>query len=133
MDDVVNFEMKLTASGYAGKKVTVVLHEAGKTDPLAEVEVTAGSDGQSQQVRLPYRPRKVGHFRYVVEVTPQDGELQTENNRQIRAVEVRKEKIRVLLAQAYPNYEFRYLRSMLGRDDTMELHTVLQDADAGYD
>jgi hypothetical protein len=133
VDDVVNFEMKLTTSGYAGKKVTVVLHEAGKTDPLAEVEVTAGSDGQSQQVRLPYRPRKVGHFRYVVEVTPQDGELQTENNRQIRAVEVRKEKIRVLLAQAYPNYEFRYLRSMLGRDDTMELHTVLQDADAGYD
>ena len=132
VDDVVNFEMTLTGNGYAGQKVTIVLHEAGKTEPLAEVEATIGPDGQSQKVYLPYRPRQVGRFRYVVEVHPLEGELQTENNSQTRMVEVHKEKIRVLLAQAYPNFEFRYLRSMLGRDDTIDLHTVLQDADAGY-
>ena len=133
VDDVVNFEIKLTASGYAGKQLTITLREADNDEPLVEVDVTAGPDGQSQQVRLPYRPREIGRFRYVVEVRPMDGELQTENNRQARTVEVRKEKIRVLMAWAYPNYEYRYLRSMLGRDDTIELNTVLQDADAGYD
>jgi hypothetical protein len=74
----------------------------------------------------------VGQFRYVVEVEPQDGELQTDNNRQTRAVEVHKEKIHVLLVQAYPHFEFRYLRNMLGRDETIELSTVLQDADLEY-
>ncbi len=42
---------------------------------------------------------------------------------------MRKEKLRVLLAWAGPSFEFRYLRNVLERDDTIELHTVLQDAD----
>jgi hypothetical protein len=32
----------------------------------------------------------------------------------------------------YPSYEFRYLRNMLGREKTIQLHTVLQDADPEY-
>ncbi len=132
VDDVVNFEMKLTGTGFQGDKVRIVLREKSQSGVLAEIEVTVGADGQPQQVRLPYRPTKVGQFRYVVEVEPQTGELQTDNNQRERAVEVRKEKIRVLLVQAYPNYEFRYLRNMLGRDETIELGTVLQDADPQY-
>ena len=97
VDDVVNFECKLTASGFEGRKVAVVLREKDKPAVLAKVEVTVGPDGQSQQVRLPYRPTQVGQFEFVVEVEPQEGELQTENNRQTRTVQVRKEKIRVLL------------------------------------
>ena len=49
-----------------------------------------------------------------------------------RTVSVRKEQIRVLLVQAYPNYEFRYLKNMLERDSTIQLNTVLQDADQEY-
>ena len=94
--------------------------------------MTVGPDGQPQQVRLPYRPTRVGQFRYVVEVEPQPDELQTDNNRQARPVEVRKQKIRVLLVQAYPNYEFRYLQRMLQRDETIELKCVLQDADVEH-
>jgi hypothetical protein len=127
--DVVPFECKLTAVGFQGTKVNVVLHEKGKTDPLAKAEVTVGSDEQPQPIRLTYRPTEVGRFEYVVEVEPQPGEQQTENNRQSHAVEVRKEKIRVLLAEAYPSFEYRYLRNMLERDETIELNTVLQQAD----
>ena len=132
VDDVVNFQAKLSGNGFAGKKVRLVLREENKPRELASLEVTIGPDGQPQTVRLPYRPTEVGQFRYVLEVEPQDGELQAENNRQTREVEVRKEKIRVLLVQAYPSYEFRYLKAMLGRDETVELNTVLQDADLRY-
>ena len=38
----------------------------------------------------------------------------------------------MLLVQAYPNYEFRYLKNMLERDSTIQLKTVLQDADLEY-
>lgn len=132
LDDVVNFECKLTAVGFAGRKLSIVLREKGKPKALAEVQTTAGPDDRPVPVRIPYRPDRVGRFRYVVEVEPQEGESQTENNRQTRAVEVRKEKIRVLLAWAYPSFEFRYLRNMLERDETISLHTVLQDADPQY-
>ena len=65
----------------------------------------------------------------MVEIAPQEGEIQVENNRLERAVEVRNEKIRVLLAQSTPGFEFRYLRNLLQRDETIELRTVLQEAD----
>ncbi len=45
---------------------------------------------------------------------------------------VRKEQIRVLFVQSYPNFEFRYLKEMLHRDSTIELKTVLQEADLQY-
>ncbi len=38
-----------------------------------------------------------------------------QHNRLARQIQVRKEKIRVLLAQSYPSYEFRYLRNLLRR------------------
>jgi hypothetical protein len=133
VDDVVNFECKLTASGFAGRKVSVVLREKDKPatpeNVLAKTEVTVPPDDRPLQVRLQYRPAKVGQFEYIVEVQPQPDETLTENNRQSRVVQVRKEKIRVLLVQAYPSFEFRYLRNMLRRDETISLHTVLQDAD----
>ena len=102
VDDVVYFEAKLTGSGYEGREVRVTLRQRDKPEVLAETKVKVGPDGQSQTVRLPYRPTEVGEFRYVVEVEPLEGELQTDNNRLERTVRVRKEQIRVLLVQGLP-------------------------------
>jgi hypothetical protein len=132
VDDVVNFEFNLTATGYAGRTVEVTLHERGKDTPLASIRATANPDGKPQKLRIPYRPTQVGEFEYVVEVERLKDELHADNNRQQRLVSVRKEQIRVLFVQSYPNFEFRYLKEMLRRDSTVELKTVLQEADLQY-
>ena len=127
--DVVNFEFKLTGAGFAGRKVAVVLRERGKQHVLAKMDVTIAPDGQPQQERLPYKPAKVGKFDYVVEVEALDGELQTDNNRQRRTIRVSDKKVNVLLVQAYPSFEFRYLWNMLFLDNSITVHAVLQQAD----
>ncbi|MBN1910085.1 MAG: VWA domain-containing protein [Pirellulales bacterium] len=132
VDDVVPFEAKLTGTGLEGQEVRVVLRREGTSEVLAETKVKVGPDGQARPVRLSYRPREVGSFRFTLEAEPLDGELDTDNNRQQRSVEVRKEQIRVLLVQDYPNFEFRYLRNMLARDASIKLNTLLQDADVGH-
>lgn len=129
LNDIVYFEAKLTGNGFAGRDARVVLRRKDKPEVLAEQKLKVAPDGQSLEVRLAHRPTEEGEFQYVVEVEPLEGELETDNNRQERTVRVRKEQIRVLLVQAYPNYEFRYLRNMLQRDATIELNTVLQEAD----
>ena len=132
VDDIVNFQFKLTASGFQGTKIPVVLRQEGKPEVLARTEVTVGADGQPQEVRLPYRPKEVGQFRFIIQAELPEGMLAAESQRLTRTVQVRKEKIRVLLVQAYPSFEFRFLRNMLARDETIELSTVLQDADVEY-
>ncbi len=132
VDDVVNFEYKLTGTGFAGKFVDVTLREKDDPTVLAQMKVKIEEDGKPERLHLSYRPTKVGDFEYLIEVEHLPDETQLENNRQQRLVSVRKEQIKVLLVQAYPNYEFRYLKNMLERDSTVQLKTVLQDADLEY-
>ena len=85
-----------------------------------------------QETTLTYRPDKIGDYDFVVETDKLPDEVRSDNNRLQRQVSVRKARIRVLLVQAYPSYEFRYLKNLLERDNTIEVHTVLQDADVEY-
>lgn len=132
VDDIVNFEFKLAGAGLEGRTVQVTLHEEGRSTVLAQDSVTVGPDGEPHSARLQYRPTKIGDFEYVVEVETLPEEASADNNRQSRVVSVRKEQIHTLLVQAYPSWEFRYLKGMLERDTTIELSTVLQEADPEY-
>ena len=138
--DLVHFDFKLSATGYAGQRATVRLAIKGQEGRSpAEQQITLGQDGIPQSVRLSYRPEEKGDFEFVVEVEPLPGEGNTENNRQTRVVKVRDDALRVLYVQAYPSYDFRYLKNVLSRslkpnskDKAVELTTVLQDADLEY-
>ena len=132
LNDVVNFTFTVTAYGLEDEEVEITLRRADRPQPLAAVKVTLPADGAPTPVRLPYRPDEVGQHEYVIEVAALDDEVQTDNNRLSRIVDVRDQKIRVLLAASQPSYEFRYLKTLLERDPTIELRTVLQDADVEY-
>jgi hypothetical protein len=131
-NDVVNFDFKLTATGLANRQVDVVLKQKGSTQPLATQSVALAADGKPQRVRLPYRPTQAGEFEYTVEARPLVEEMRADNNHETRLVSVREEKFHVLLVQAYPNFEFRYLKEMLKRDNTIQLRYLLQEADVDF-
>ena len=133
VNDILTFEFKVTASGYQGRQLEVLLRDKPDGEVVAKKTIAAGPDGQPQKIRLPYRPTQVGDFEYVVEIIPLADEANPDNNRLRRQVSVRKERVRVLLVQAYPSYEFRFLKHVLERDpNSIEVHTVLQDADVEY-
>jgi hypothetical protein len=132
VDDLVSFTVRFRSTGLAGETARIVLHRDGEPAPLAEQAVTLGPDGEIQTVLLTYRPTKPGDVPLVVEITPRDDETNKDNNRQRRVVSVRDEPIRVLLVGGYPNYEFRFLKTLLERDRTVELSSYLQDADPDY-
>ncbi|MCY2995751.1 MAG: hypothetical protein NTY19_49070 [Planctomycetota bacterium] len=138
--DQVNFDFKVTGSGYEGQRVTVRLLEKGReSQSLAQDTLTLGKDSEPQSARLSYRPTAEGDFEYGVEVQPLEGEANLQNNRQTRLVKVRDETLRVLLVQEQPSYEFRFLKNALGRElkrdgkeKAIALTTVLQEADLEY-
>jgi uncharacterized membrane protein len=132
VDDPINFTAKLKTTGFAGKKVEIQLRQAGTTKVLARKEVQAGDDAEPMKLELTYTPPEVGEFDFILEAKPLPKEFRLDNNRETRKVSVRKEKIRVLLVDSVPRYEFRYLKSLLERNKTIELSTVLQDADPEY-
>jgi hypothetical protein len=132
VNDVVSFQAQIKATGLEGQTAKVVLRREGDRAPLAELAIVLPAAGKTLSVRLTDRPTKAGEVTYVVEITSREDETDKTNNRQSRKVSVRDDKIRVLLAQGYPNYEFRFLKTLLERDRSVQLSTYLQDADPEY-
>ena len=99
---------------------------------VAEQTIVLPPTGQTISTHLVDRPTTPGDFEYVVEIAPVLEETNLDNNRQQRTISVRDEKIRVLLIHGYPSYEFRFLKTLLERDRTVELATYLQDADPEF-
>ncbi len=138
--DALSFQVQLKASGLGAQAANVVLRRRpnaaeandGVGESVATQAIILPPNGQSLTLQLVDRPSVAADYQYTVEVVPRDDELNRDNNRQARSVSVRDAKIRVLLAAGYPNYEFRFLKTLLERDSTIELATYLQDADPGY-
>ncbi len=151
VNDIVRFEARLLARGYvdppaegagpwkptAGSpRVNVHLkrRRKGSNNPndletLETVQVPIPPDGTPQKVEVSHKPTEVGQITYVIEVEPQARELQLDNNRITRTVDVRDEKLKVLLVEGQPRWEFRYLKTYLERDNTIDLSYLLQSSD----
>ena len=143
VDDLVPFRFKLTATGFAGKKVPLVLRQEkaadgeGQGEIVARSEVTIAADGRPQEVVLPYRPTRTGQFRYTIDVEPPrptsgSPDLPAHPLPLARNVRVREEKIRVLLVEGVPRFEYRFLRNLLAREKTVDLRVLLQGADIDF-
>ena len=141
VDDLVRFQAKLLARGLrraGGRRPAQGARRPARPTrtPTRELEIdprsTRPADGQPQRVELGHRPKETGEITYILEVEPQPRELQTENNRIERTINVRKEKLKVLFVDSEPRYEFRYLKNYLEREETIDLNVVLLSSDPEY-
>lgn len=131
-DDMVVCTVRLAGTGYAGARVQVAVRNLDSSQPLARVPAVVGEDGTASLVRVGFRPPREGRVRLQFEVEPQADESDVENNRIEHVLDVRKQKVRVLLVDELPSWEYRFLRDVLGREEAIELRTVLQSADVGH-
>ncbi|TWT33563.1 hypothetical protein KOR34_33950 [Posidoniimonas corsicana] len=131
VDDILSLGATLRVKGDLKTPVRLTLRQEGESTPLAEQTLNPSTDAATP-VQLLHRPTEPGDYRYVIEAAPVEGERDADNNRVAFDVQVRKAHVRVLLAAGYPMYEFRYLKSLLGRDTTVALQTYLQESDLQY-
>ena len=137
VDDIVRFEAKLLARGFEpGEPVTIDLKrqmpDSDRVETLDKITVPAPPPGGSRRVEIVHRPRETGEITYTIQAELKPREIQDENNAISRVVNVRKERLKVLLVDGEPRYEYRYLKSFLERDKTIDLRVVLLSSDPEY-
>lgn len=132
VNDVIAFEVPITANGYEGRQVVLELRREDSPEVLARETVRLAADGQPQRARLNYRASKVGDYRFIVSIPFQEGETNPDNNFALRTVSVRDETARVLLVENLPRFEFRYLKALFERTPGIELSVVLHSADPAW-
>ena len=124
--DEVNVTVRVRSQGLNGQSARLKLQLGGST--VAEKEVLFGADGE-QAIALSFTPQQEGDFELTASVEPRDDETVKENNSASQHIKVVDSKIRVLLADQSPRWEFRYLQAMLMRDRRVDLKCYLVESD----
>jgi len=110
----VNIETYVGLSGYQATKVLLGVREDGRAIKTEEFNLR-GND--TQAVNLEITPTTPGVHRYTVEVTPLDGELTIENNKQDALVEVISGPLRLLHVEGEPRWELGKIREALALNE----------------
>lgn len=130
--DPVRVAVRFRAFGVASEPVTMTLIDSSTHTELARTTLPAAGDGKTSLAELTFVPDRAGVIEFEARAAMAIEEPNRRNNSQSGRVEIRKEKLRVLLADHAPRFEFRFLKSLLEREPTIDLDTVLQEADLGY-
>lgn len=100
----------------------VVLSASDGTQLTHEVRVTAM--GRTSDA-IVWKPEKTGDVVLKLEVPAHPEELLKDNNSHSAPIAIREEKLRVLVIESLPRWEYRYLRNALSRDPGVEVSCLL--------
>jgi uncharacterized membrane protein len=93
-------------------------------------DITIPPNGDLEDSIL-WSPREVGDITATVKLPVQPDEAIAENNERAFHMSVRVEKLKVLVVDSLPRWEYRYLRNALARDPGVDLSCLLLHPDLG--
>jgi hypothetical protein len=109
-------------------KTTVsILDEGGEA---ASKQITIPPNGEVEESIL-WSPRAAGGVTATVKLPVEPDEAIAENNERTFHISIRVEKLKVLVVDSLPRWEYRYLRNALARDPGVELSCLLLRPDLG--
>jgi hypothetical protein len=113
--DTARVAITLESQGFDGRPVKVELREG---DKLLDTKDLVLRGSEQQQVELAFQANEPGAHYLTVNVPPQSEEPRFlhANNSDIAFVRVSDEKIKVLLVEGLPRWDFRFLKNSMRRD-----------------
>jgi uncharacterized membrane protein len=103
--------------------ITSVALKTSDGDEVTE-EVRIAPMGRTTGSLL-WKPTKAGDITLTLQVPKHPDETLTDNNRLTAPITIRQEKLRVLVVESLPRWEYRYLRNALSRDPGVEVSCLL--------
>jgi hypothetical protein len=126
--DEVAVTVRVRSQGLRNETADVVLKLG--PDTVAKKTISLSADGE-QVVSLRFTPHTQGDFDLEASVQPRPDEAVKDNNARSQRLRVIDAKIKVLMVEQSPRWEFRYLQAMLLRDRRIELNCYLVEGDPG--
>ena len=134
--ELLSFDAPTFAAAGKSVRLPFTIESSLPRDYVATVSLrTSEGDGVSKDVRLAamgrtadtivWKPQQVGDLTLTLDVSAHSDETRTDNNRLTAPISIREEKLRVLVIESYPRWEYRYLRNALSRDPGVAVSCLL--------
>lgn len=114
-----DIDVKIRSYGFENKEISVILKK--ETEILQTKKVRMPEDGKEVSLSLRFTPRSIGSFHYTVSIPSYRGEISFVNNRKDFTLQVLRDKIRILYICGQPSWEYKFLRTSLNSDPSIEL------------
>lgn len=124
--DEVLVNVRVQSQGLAGESAQVVLKLGEGTVASQKVEFKA--DGELV-VPMRFTPKQLGDFDLTASIEPRVDEIVKDNNSRQQRLRLVDSRIRVLLVEQSPRWDYRYLQAMFMRDRRIDFKTVLLESD----
>jgi hypothetical protein len=125
LKDQVPVVVRVKGSGMQGRQGKLKLSLSGNPVDAKDVTFT----GDEQVVSLEFTPDKPGDYDLVATIDPLNDEAVKDNNTVSQKVKVIDRKIKVLLVETTPRWEYKYLQTVLMRDRRVDAKFVLLESD----
>ena len=102
---------------------TTVVLKASNGDTV-EKDIRIAPMGRTNDL-IVWKPKETGDLTVSLEVPKPSQDSRTDNKKISAPIAIREEKLRVLIVESYPRWEYRYLRNALSRDPGVSLSCLL--------
>ena len=130
VDDLAPITVRIKQHGFNNEQARLTV--TSDNGELASTTVTLRSEGEQTEV-VRVKAKTPGHFTYKIEIQPLQNaseDIEPSNNFKSREIDVIDQKINVLMVEADPRWEYRYLKNSLLRDKRVNVKFLLRVPDA---
>ena len=115
----VPMDVTIKSYGYAGLALPVVLKEGNKVIAVKNARIP--ENRSEVTLSLSFTPEKIGPHTLQVSIPTQAGESLTSNNSVSLSMKVIRDKIRILMVSGNPSMSYRFMRTALKNDPSIDL------------
>jgi uncharacterized membrane protein len=123
-------DVVLSQSGFDGQKVKLDVEDEGTL--VSTQEITLPNAGTPASVPVRFTVNEAGPRVLRFRVSPQAGELVTENNAREALIDVRDRKEKILYFEGEPRYEYKFIRRAIPDKDNVIITSLIRTADNKY-
>lgn len=123
-------DVVLSQSGFDGQQVTLDVDDEGTL--VSTQQVTLPNAGAPASVPVRFTVNEAGPRVLRFRVSPQQGELVTENNAREALIDVRDRKEKILYFEGEPRWEYKYIRRAIPDGDNLIVTSLIRTADNKY-
>ena len=116
-------DVVVTHRGYRGETVTVQVEDEGRI--VGSEDVVLGAEGELQTARLRFTAGEEGPRLFTFRVSPQPGEMVTQNNVRESLIVVDDRREKLLYFEGEPRFEVKFLRRAVEEDENLQV-VILQ-------
>ena len=123
-------DVVLSQSGFDGQQVTLDVEDEGTL--VSTQQVSLPDAGTPATIPVRFTMNEAGPRVLRFRVSPQPGELVTENNAREALIDVRDRKEKILYFEGEPRFEYKFIRRAIPDDDNIVVTSLIRTADNKY-